>query len=75
MGELLKKVIEITQEYLGPASERFIRRQITGHLKTTPESLSSEHLEELANWVYISAKLIIEEEKAKELSEKIRVLK
>lgn len=45
-----QKVIAVCEEYLGPAGERFIRRQIKTHLNIEPEKISKSHLHELANW-------------------------
>ena len=42
------KVLEITREYLGPATERFLHRQITTHFQKTPEQLSKGDIPALA---------------------------
>lgn len=45
-----EETVRICEEYLGPAGERFIRRQISTHLGITPESLSKRNLPKLINW-------------------------
>ncbi len=75
MNPLVKEITTVSAEYLGPAAERFILRQIKGHLDIDPEDLSLEHLDKLARWVEISAGLIIDKEKAKELAEKIKEIR
>ena len=37
---LYLKVVRITDHYLGPAADRFIRRQIENHLNKHPEELA-----------------------------------
>jgi hypothetical protein len=47
---LYLQVIAIAREHLGPAGERFMRRQIKMHLNTTPEELKKEDIPELLEW-------------------------
>lgn len=46
--------VEISKEFLGPAGERFLRRQITTHLGIEPEKLESMDLHILVNWVRLT---------------------
>jgi hypothetical protein len=55
---LYDKAVEVTEEYLGPAGERFLRRQISTHLKIEPESLSKKNLPKLINWSSIAFALL-----------------
>jgi hypothetical protein len=48
--QLYDSVVDITEDYLGPAAQRFIDRQIESHLQKTPESLTSKDLEKLIDW-------------------------
>lgn len=50
--------VETSRIYLGPAGERFIRRQITTHLGIKPENLSPKDLPELVSWVKITFALL-----------------
>jgi len=72
---LYDDVIAVARPYLGPAVERFISRQISSHLNTTAQDLAPQHLDELAKWCYVSGKLVMDEAKAREFSEKIKVLR
>ena len=75
MTSLIQQIVELTKPYLGINAERFVLRQITTHLNITPEQLSASKLNDLAKWVEISASLLIDKEKAKELSDKIATFK
>ncbi len=55
---LYKQAVEISEEYLGPAGERFIRRQITTHLGTEPEKLAKKDVPQLVNWVGLAFALL-----------------
>jgi hypothetical protein len=48
---LYEKAVHVSEEYLGPAGERFLRRQITTHLGIKPESLTTKHIPKLVTWV------------------------
>lgn len=48
---LYETVVETSNEYLGPAGERFIRRQIDNHLNITPEQIKKKDLKELIDWI------------------------
>ena len=73
--ELAKKVLETTTPYLGPASKIFLDRQTKRHMNGVIfDYLQNNHLPELSHWVLVSAGLLIDKNKAKELSEKISTL-
>lgn len=61
--DLYKQVVEITNDYLGPASERFITRQIENHLKKQPESLQKKDLQSLIVWISLAMNLLIDDKK------------
>ena len=75
MNDLTKQVVEAATPYLSSNAERFILRQITSHLNATGDQLTTAQLDDLAKWVEISASLLIDKAKAKELSEKILTFK
>ena len=54
MNLLYQRALQIAGTYLGPASERFLGRQITENLHKDPEALSRTDIPELAKWVYSS---------------------
>jgi len=51
---LYQRAVQVASVYLGPASERFLKRQITQHLDKDPEALSRSDIPELAKWVHTS---------------------
>lgn len=74
MSALSDKVVDISKPYLGPATESFLNRQCTAHLKVELSALSQSHLKDLAKWVEESAKLIMDPGKAAEVAKKIAAL-
>jgi len=46
--DLYNKVVSVTKDFLGPAAERFITRQIKTHLKKDPQDLTDEDVPELS---------------------------
>ncbi len=55
---LFHQAVKVSEEYLGPAGERFMRRQITTHLKIEPEDLDKKSLIKLIDWSVIAFSLI-----------------
>jgi hypothetical protein len=55
---LLDQVLEISQEYLGPAADRFVDRQISTHLKKRPEKITREDIHKLIDWIKLSFALL-----------------
>jgi len=45
-----RSAVDVAREYLGPAGERFMRRQIETHLRIAPERLSGKDIPELVTW-------------------------
>ncbi len=72
---LYDDVVNLSKAYLGPAAKKFIDRQISGHLEVEASQLAPSNLDELAKWCYTSGKLLMDEAKAQELSEKVKALK
>jgi len=66
-----ESVINTCKLYLGPASEQFISRQCSLHLKVEPQSLGKQHLPELAHYVEVGGLRFMEAAKVKELSGKL----
>ncbi len=55
------QLVAVTNELLGPASERFIKRQIDSHLKIKPEDLTSKDINELAEWIRLSIGMLTDD--------------
>lgn len=75
MSVLSEKVVTLSKPYLGPATEGFLNRQCTSHLKMDMSGLATVHLRDLAKWVEVSAGLLMDQTKAAELAKKIAALK
>ena len=58
---LFRRVTDITEEYLGPAAERFVARQISFHLSKTPAELSPDDLPIFIEWAKLTLSLLTED--------------
>ncbi len=56
-----KQVVDITRDYLGPATERFLDRQIVFHLQKEPVKLTVEDIPSLAEWVKVSIAILTDD--------------
>jgi len=54
-------LVDLTEDYLGPAAERFIQRQIRVHLDKEPDQLTQNDLPKLANWVKVAIAILTED--------------
>jgi len=55
---LYDEVVSITYDYLGPAADRFVIRQIRNHLGKNPEELQRRDLQQLIDWIRLAMRLI-----------------
>jgi len=55
---LYDDVVAITYDYLGPAADRFVVRQIRNHLGKDPAQLRQEDLRQLIDWIQLAMRLI-----------------
>jgi len=55
---LVDQILEISQDYLGPAADRFVERQISMHLKKRPETLTKQDVYKLIDWIKLSFALL-----------------
>lgn len=56
-----QKVVAVSQTYLGPASERFIDRQIKNHLDKDPNDLQPNDIYKLIDWIRIAVSFLTED--------------
>ena len=61
-NKLYTDVVQITQDFLGPAAQRFIDRQIKTHVNKEPEELSPDDMQKLAEWLKVAIALLTEDE-------------
>lgn len=74
MSETSEKVLLLTKNYLGPASNTFLERQTKSHLKGLAfGDLKNEDLPELLKWLNVSAGLIIGA-KSEDLVKRIEII-
>ena len=50
-NDLYHQVVDVTADYLGPAAERFIERQVQSHLQKRPEDLRPKDVTSLSDWL------------------------
>jgi hypothetical protein len=55
---LYDDVVMITYDYLGPAADRFVVRQIRNHLRKDPGELERKDLRQLIDWIQLAMRLI-----------------
>ena len=72
---LYDDVVKVAKLYLGPAAERFINRQLSTHLNKAASELTAGDMEELAKWCFVSGRLVMPEERAKEFGEAVKKIK
>lgn len=60
---LYSRAVQVTEEYLGPAGERFLRRQIEEHLNIKPERLEQKNLSKLIKWSSIAFALLTNDQR------------
>ncbi|MDB5166193.1 MAG: hypothetical protein JWM37_265 [Candidatus Saccharibacteria bacterium] len=58
---LYEQVITVTSDYLGPASERFVSRQIRNHLNKDPADLTRKDLAQLIRWIKATISVLTED--------------
>lgn len=58
---LYSEVVDITYDYLGPAADRFVTRQIRSHLGKAPEELKKRDLRDLISWIKIAMSLLTDD--------------
>lgn len=52
------QLIAATSELLGPASARFIDRQIDNHLHIEPRQITSKDVDTLSHWIRLSISML-----------------
>lgn len=57
-SNLYEDVVSVTYDYLGPAADRFVVRQIRNHLNKDPDQLEPKDLHKLMDWIRLAMQLI-----------------
>jgi hypothetical protein len=72
---LYDNLLRITHAYLGPAADRFIKRQVQNHLHKSPEKLSQDDLLQLIDWIRVAVSLLTDDtEVVEEYAARLRQL-
>lgn len=58
---LYDRIVEVTTDYLGPAAERFIDRQVQNHLQKQPAELNEEDLQKLIDWIRVAVSVLTDD--------------
>lgn len=53
-----QQIITISRDYLGPASERFIDRQVETHLKKPVDEITRNDIVKLVEWIRLAFALL-----------------
>jgi hypothetical protein len=67
MGEsssLYSRVLEITEDYLGPASQRFLDRLVMNHLGKPAPKISRKDLPQLVVWIKLATTMITSDQRS-----------
>jgi pSer/pThr/pTyr-binding forkhead associated (FHA) protein len=73
--DFYNQVFKELKPYFGQMTDRFLNRQITAHVGKSPHTIAVSDKTDLAKWVRISAGLLLDEETAASLADKILALK
>jgi hypothetical protein len=58
---LYEEVVQATYDYLGPAADRFVARQIKSHLNKDPADLRKKDLQDLIVWINLAMNLLVDD--------------
>lgn len=62
-SSLFNDIVVLSGDYLGPAAERFVTRQVHFHLKKEPAELNHHDISQLVEWLRVSMSVITQNEK------------
>ena len=58
------QIVQITEDYLGPAAHRFVARQITAHLDKQPDEVTHDDIPKLIEWTKVTLAMLTEDKQA-----------
>lgn len=59
--DLYRRISNVLEDYLGPAAERFVERQIRFHLDKKPSEITPSDIPTLTEWIKISIALLTDD--------------
>lgn len=60
---IYRQVVAVTYDYLGPAAQRFVDREIKAHLGKKPQDLTKTDVVKLVDWSKLAFALLTEDAK------------
>lgn len=57
-----RQVVRVTEEYLGPAAERFVNRQIEFRLGKTPETIDRSDISKLKETLAVALGILVKDQ-------------
>ncbi len=63
VSKYYKEVVKITEEFLGPAAERFVNRQIEFHLDKQPASITADDIPKLQESLRVALGLLVDDKR------------
>ncbi len=61
-SNMYRRVLTITEDYLGPAAPRFLSRLVTNHLGKPAAQITGADLPQLVIWIRLAATVITDDE-------------
>ncbi len=58
-----QEVLDVLYDYLGPASERFVEREVRSHLGKDPHDLTRDDIAKLHEWSKLAIALLADDPK------------
>ncbi|MBX4199326.1 hypothetical protein KW789_00305 [Candidatus Saccharibacteria bacterium] len=62
-NELYNQIVSVTEEYLGPAADRFVGRLVDFHLHKNPGEVSLDDIPKLSEWIKVSLGLLTDDKR------------
>ncbi|HVX58743.1 MAG TPA: hypothetical protein VG964_03345 [Candidatus Saccharimonadales bacterium] len=57
-NKVFNQLLDVSQDYLGPAAERFLNRQIEAHVHKDPQTIERSDIANLSDWIKLSFALL-----------------
>ena len=62
-NQVYNEIVDVLYDYLGPAAERFLDREIESHLHKKPEDITKSDIPKLHEWSKLAIALLAEDQK------------
>lgn len=58
---LYEQVVDVVHDFLGPAAQRFVDREIQSHIGKRPEDLTRDDIDKLHEWCKLAIAMMAED--------------